>query len=304
MEIAVATLGNFHAKPFGPAKQVKQMLDGRRFRGAKSLKNKINQKKSITLDYEVIMRRKIAIVTVLIILVFIFFSVSQPKEITIVTFNYPPYMVNENGSMSGMFVEIVEEVFRRLKQPINIRFHPGLRSFTMMENNEVDGLFSVKKNLDREKTMQFPHEPLLKQDYVFFKLIDSNFDFNGDITSLQNVRIGVVNKMSYGPIFDKAFQEGVFRNIDTSPEMNVIFQKLIAKRMDVVIFSKDVGLSLIRKYGFQDQIIICGPSVETVETYIVFRHTPEGKHLSDSFDRIMNEMKKDGTLLQIQRKYD
>lgn len=201
-------------------------------------------------------------------------------------------MITENGSMSGMFIEIVEEVFRRLKQPISIRFHPGLRSYKMMENNEVDGLFSVKKNPDREKIMQFPHEPLLKQDYVIFKRVDSNFEFSGDITSLQNVRIGIVNKMSYGPIVDKAFQEGVFRNIDISPEM------------DVVIFSKNVGLSLIRKHGFQDQIIICGPPVETVETYIVFRHTPEGKHLSDSFDRIINEMKNDGTLLQIQRKYD
>ncbi len=29
MKIAVASLGNFHAKPFGPELQVKQMLDGR-----------------------------------------------------------------------------------------------------------------------------------------------------------------------------------------------------------------------------------------------------------------------------------
>ena len=29
MKIAVATLGNFHAKPFGPELQVKQMLGGR-----------------------------------------------------------------------------------------------------------------------------------------------------------------------------------------------------------------------------------------------------------------------------------
>ena len=29
MKIAVATLGNFHANPYGPELQVKQMLDGR-----------------------------------------------------------------------------------------------------------------------------------------------------------------------------------------------------------------------------------------------------------------------------------
>jgi hypothetical protein len=29
MKIAVATLGNFHAKPFGPELQVKQMFSGR-----------------------------------------------------------------------------------------------------------------------------------------------------------------------------------------------------------------------------------------------------------------------------------
>jgi hypothetical protein len=39
MEIAVATLGNFHAKPFGPAKQVKQMLERRRFAARKKMKN-------------------------------------------------------------------------------------------------------------------------------------------------------------------------------------------------------------------------------------------------------------------------
>jgi hypothetical protein len=31
MKIAVAALGNFHAKPFGTAMQLKQMLDGLRF---------------------------------------------------------------------------------------------------------------------------------------------------------------------------------------------------------------------------------------------------------------------------------
>ena len=250
------------------------------------------------------MRLKNAILTILYILFFTYSLVAQQKKIDIVTFYYPPYMVNDNDSMSGMFVEIVEEVFRRLKQPITIKFLPGLRAYKMMENNEVDGFFSVKKNIDREKNMLFPHEPLLKQDYVIFKLIESNFQFDGNITSLQNARIGVVNNMSYGSIFDKAFKDGIFGNIDTSPTIDVIFKKLIAKRMDVVIFSKDVGISLIKRYGFQDKIIICGPPVETVESYIVFRHTPEGKHLSDSFDLVMNEMKKDGTLLQIQRKYD
>ena len=229
---------------------------------------------------------------------------SQQKRINIVTFNYPPYMVNDNGSISGMFVEIVEEVFNRLKKPISIQFYPGLRSFLMMQNSEVDGFFSVKKTPEREKTMLFPHEALLKQDYVIFKSIDSDFQFDGDVRSLQKVRIGVINEMSYGSIFDKAVKDGIIVNIDSSPTFEVIFQKLIAKRMDVVISSKNVGISLIKKYGYQDKIIICGPPLETVESFIVFKHTPAGKQLSDSFDRVINDMKKDGTLIQIQRKYE
>jgi len=35
MKIAVATLGNFYAKPFGPELQVKQMVDGRLRRARK-----------------------------------------------------------------------------------------------------------------------------------------------------------------------------------------------------------------------------------------------------------------------------
>jgi len=39
MVCAVASLGTNHAKPFGPELQVKQMLDGRRLRGAKKEDN-------------------------------------------------------------------------------------------------------------------------------------------------------------------------------------------------------------------------------------------------------------------------
>jgi polar amino acid transport system substrate-binding protein len=225
------------------------------------------------------------------------------KPIQIVTFDYPPFMSNDNGIISGINIEIINEVFSEMQQSITITFFPVSRCLKMMENNETDGMFSLKKTPERENSMIFPTESLLIQDYVIFKSIDSDFSFTGDLSSLVNVTIGVVDNTSYGPLFDNAVNNKVLLNIDSAPSFELTFKKLIAKRMEVVICSRIVGLTILKELGYQDNIVISGPIVEIVPSYIAFSKKENGKKLAESFDDVMKKIKINGTLEKILSKY-
>lgn len=228
---------------------------------------------------------------------------AQGNDIHLVTFDYPPFMVNENGSTSGMNVDIVRAVFDRMELSVQIDFYPVSRCLKMMEKSETDGMFSLKKTPDRERSMVFPEQALLLQDYVFFKLKNTDVTFVGDLLSLIGNSIGVVDNTSYGPLFDKAVKEKVLTKIDSSSSFELTFKKLIAGRMDVVLCSRIVGLSIIKTLGYENEIVIIGPPVETVPSYLSFSRKANARQLAERFDKAMLEITDDGTLELIIVKY-
>lgn len=77
------------------------------------------------------------------------------------TLHYPPYIYEESGSLKGVAVEIIQEVFSRMNQPINISVLPWARAIKQIQSNQADGIFTIYKTEDREKFVDFSLEPLL-----------------------------------------------------------------------------------------------------------------------------------------------
>ncbi len=109
---------------------------------------------------------------------------------------------------------MVNEAFSRMKKTVSIEFYPWARALSMVASGTADGLFTIKKNPEREISMLFPRKPLISQDYVFFVRKNSAVQFNGDFSSLAKARIGIVNATAYGPRFDEAAKSGQFKALD------------------------------------------------------------------------------------------
>lgn len=230
---------------------------------------------------------------------------AEPRQLTLVSFDYPPLMeaTSAQSPASGMAVDIVVEIFQRMGIPVRIVFYPLARGLAMLESGQADGIFTIKKNPEREAKFLFPTRPLLSQDYVIFVRKDSKLVFDGDITSLENVSLGILNRAYYGPVFDAAMQAGLFKKLDIANSHKGNFQKLLARRTDAVICSRIVGNALLKQLNAQSEVRISGPVLDTAPSYIMFTRLSITPEFIRQFDMTIAAMQADGTLASIEKKY-
>lgn len=230
---------------------------------------------------------------------------AEARQLTLVSFDYPPLMeaASSQKPASGMAVDIVVEAFQRMAVPVRIVFYPLARGLAMLESGQADGIFTIKKNPEREARFLFPARPLLSQDYVIFVRKDSKLVFDGDITSLENVSLGILNRAYYGPVFDAALQAGLFKKLDIANSHKGNFQKLLAHRTDAVICSRIVGNSLLKQLNAEGNVIVSGPVLDTAPSYIMFNRLSITPEFVRQFDMTIAAMQSDGTLASIEKKY-
>ncbi|MBS1157517.1 MAG: hypothetical protein H6R07_3441 [Proteobacteria bacterium] len=226
------------------------------------------------------------------------------EPLRLVTFEYPPYIKQVGNGAQGLTVDIVNEVFLRLGKPISIEFYPWVRALKMIDDGTADGLFTIKKTPERETSMLFPIKPLLSQDYVFFALKDSKFQFDGHFSSIAGARIGVVHTVSYGARFDEAVRKGEIKSLDPANNYVLTFRKLLGGRVDAVICSRLVGLDILKNMDAADKVQISGPATETAVSYLVFTLKKDHRNLAAEFDRVIESMEKEGAIKRIFRNYN
>lgn len=230
---------------------------------------------------------------------------AEPRQLTLVSFDYPPLMEAETSQRParGMAVEIVVEAFHRMAVPVRIVFYPLARGLAMLESGQADAIFTIKKNPERETKFLFPTRPLLSQDYAIFVRKDTKFVFDGDITSLENVSLGILNRAYYGPVFEAALQAGLFKKLDIANSHRGNFQKLLARRTDAVICSRIVGYALLKQLNAENEVVVSGPVLDTAPSYIMFNRLSISPEFIRQFDMTIAAMQADGTLASIEKKY-
>lgn len=230
-------------------------------------------------------------------------ALAQVKPTRLVTFDYPPFMVaGSAGQLSGLMIDVVTEAFKRMGQAVRIEFYPFSRCLAMVDAGKADAMFTIKKTPQREAHYLYPKEPVLTQHYVFFVRSNSTLEFKGELIDFANATIGVVDNTSYGGIFDAAVKQGVFKKLDTAPDYESNFRKLLVGRVDAVIISQVVGEAIVKQLNAAEQVRVSGPAVETAMSYMMFnKKTPPA--LISEFDKAIASMREDGTLGRIQNAY-
>ena len=229
---------------------------------------------------------------------------ASAADLRLATLEYPPYIMNTDRGAQGLKIDIVSTAFARIGQPIAIDFYPIARGQQKLLNGEVDAFFSIKKTPEREQSMLFTERALMSQDYLFFVRKDSRWRFDGDFAALADARIGVVNATSYGSRFDNAAKAGAFRKLDVAADHRTNFRKLMARRIDMVICSRLVGLHYLAELNGLNVIVSSGPPVETTLSYLAFTRKRDYSELSGKLDQALAEMERDGTLARIKRPYE
>ncbi|BDQ65546.1 hypothetical protein DIY08_16675 [Shewanella xiamenensis] len=102
---------------------------------------------------------------------------------------------------------------------------------------------------------------------------------------------------------DNAINLGILNKIDCGQNSEQNIKKLIAKRVDLVINSTDVGLATLKKIDADNVVRLIMPEIDTIGSYIAFTKVRDYTELSDKFDYVFNGMIIDGTIERIKEKY-
>jgi polar amino acid transport system substrate-binding protein len=225
------------------------------------------------------------------------------EPLRLVTLQYPPYEFEEQGEVKGIAVEIVEEAFRRMQQPIRIELLPWAKALKQVKNGKADAVFTAFKTQEREKFADYSREILINQTVSLFVRKDSKVIFDGDLEKLGRYKFGVVQNISYGKIFDDAVRNGYIQPIDVAETGQMNMQRLMEGRFDILISNRYGAFYILKKLDKLDRVKELTPAMESVPSYIAFTKKKDLVPVRNTFDSTLREMMNDGTYEKILRSY-
>ncbi|MBN2791420.1 MAG: transporter substrate-binding domain-containing protein [Desulfuromonadales bacterium] len=243
--------------------------------------------------------------------VFLMFS-SAPvfaDTLILVTLQSPPAEYTENGQPAGRNIEITQAALRRMGYACEIKLVPWERALKMVKNGEADGIIDVAYNKERAEYLHYPEEVLYVEEWYGFKLTTSDLTLDKELENAGQIQLGTSRGFEYGGIIQDAINNKRFKSIQEvrNNELNII--KLVGQRFDMFIGVKSTISFLAKKMGYQDQIervkmtgtdqdyLLCAS-----KTYLGFSKKTMKKEIAEEFSKVLADMKKEGTIKQIEDK--
>jgi polar amino acid transport system substrate-binding protein len=225
------------------------------------------------------------------------------KPLVLVAADSAPTAYIVNGTQKGILVDVINEAFKRTNYDVEIVLMPWARCLEEVRKGTVDGIFSVYDLPERQGFLTYSKEILIIQVQAFFVLKSSTIHYDGDFKKMSNLKIGVINKTSYGTLLDLALTDGTFRKVDIANNAESNVKKLLVGRVDVIPSYRHVALSTAKQIGAVDKIRELNPSIEAVPSYLAFTKERDFSRVIFEFDKALASMKKDGNYDKIFNKY-
>lgn len=228
-------------------------------------------------------------------------SKNAPTEIYLYE-NYKPFSYESSNKPSGLYYFITKKVFEKTNLSVSYTVIPFKRGLSLAKDGKgiIAGLL---KTPEREKDFGLVFsESFYEETTLMYRLKEKDIKLSqsSPVTSLRpppggkRLVIGTNLGWTYGQEFNDARKSGdVFDTYEVqNEEMN--FQKLVKKRIDLVIgnsFSSDL---IIKRLGYKDQIIPLEKTIDIGKIYIA--GTNQFSNEIDLFNKHLTAMKKSGEL--------
>jgi len=121
--------------------------------------------------------------------------------------DYPPFSYSdENKQISGIDIELIQEMAKRLEIQINIKLVPWKRLLQMTRTGDTVGSFSLFKTPERESFSLFTH-PIHYSTFKLFTTPKTGLHYS-NVKDLYGKRIGIEAGFVISDEFDKASTRG------------------------------------------------------------------------------------------------
>lgn len=224
---------------------------------------------------------------------------ARADTLKLVTLSYPPYEYQDGDMVDGIVVRILHRAFEELGHRIEIEVLPWKRALLMARRGSADAIFTVYKTEERLKFLDYSKTVVMPQVVSIWALKDAGIEFNGDLLSLADVSIGLVDGVSYGAMADSAIASGKLKNLDYAPSSSQNITKLLAGRTDAVIMNRYGAIYHLRLQRGFDRVTELRPEISSVPSYIGFSKARNHGELRDRFDEVLQSMISSGEYQRI-----
>jgi polar amino acid transport system substrate-binding protein len=221
------------------------------------------------------------------------------EKFVFVTTTWEPYIIFEKGEASGVDVDIIRELCKRLGFEPEIQILPWKRALMNVKEGKADAIFTPRYTEERAEFMYYPSEPLHIEKTVIVARKGSGMKIT-ELDDLKDKVVGVVRGYAYDPEFDK--YEG-FKRKDLSKDDKQLVKKFANSRIPLIA-SSDEGVSkyLCRHAGVEVETVYV---LNETPSYIGFSRTlgEKGKTLAEKFSQALRKLKEEGAVQKIESKY-
>lgn len=180
---------------------------------------------------------------------------------------WEPYQVEENGTLGGQSIALLNCVFGKLNRPVEYRVLPWKRTQAMTRSDQLDGFFLGSQAAERDDYAVLS-EPLFHQDWAFFYLPDKG-KHPSDPDFKQKARIAGIIGSNMTNWVD---QEG-YRVVMKVPRDDYLYDLLSAGRVDAYVQNHETGISALRRKGIPEDKV----------RHVTFRQKFLGVYFSKNF---------------------
>lgn len=244
------------------------------------------------------MKKLVAVLLAVVLLPALPAAVTAEK-LVFVTSAQEPYIIFENGKLSGSDVDIVREVCSRLGFEPEIQILPWKRALANVEEGKADAVFTPRHTEERAKFMYYTSEPLRIEKTVIVAKKGSGIKING-LDDLKGKVVGVVRGYTYDPVFDS--YQGLERT-DFSKDDRQLVEKFANSRIPLAAATDEGSVKyLCRQAGTEAETVYV---LNQTPSYIGFARTlgDKGKTLSEKFSQALRQLKEEGVIQKIESRY-
>lgn len=233
-----------------------------------------------------------------------FFFSAYSETIRIASTDYPPIINIENNRVSGVFIDIINESFKKVGITAVYENYPWKRSQQMVKLNQVDAVIPLFKTKEREKIFLFSDPVMVAKNKFFYikgRNIPNDFQWN-TLEDFKKFKVGGVIGYWYLENFKAA---GIVPDLVTSDDLNL--HKMSYRRIDTFVGDEVFVWTLIKKYypGKEEMFATLDkPESEPTRHILFSKKNPKSEDFIKKFNKGLNMLKQSGEYNAILKKYN
>lgn len=244
-------------------------------------------------NFKELIMKHLIILTLFVLTINIY---GQQTELNVYTGELPPYSYTENNQLTGVAIDIVKELQKRVGFTHKIIKKPWGRVISESKNSN-QMIFPLARRPYRENSYKWIG-PILKDETIFI-IKKSNYKKILHINELKDLNVGV----SLGAPSTKRLQQLNFKNLRIISTETQLSKMFIRDRFDTWYASKLMIYNFLEKLNYDISDLAILYSDLKLDFYIATSLDVDNQ-VVQTWQKELNIMKEDGTYKRILSKYN